>query len=143
MMRYSMILTAAVILVLGFAACKKSDNKNSARTVENLSGTYNLTALSIDLGSIDFNLYDTLPACQKDNVILLNANGTAQFVDAGVACEPPSDSADVWHLSPNNDSLYLGSNSTFIKTWDGKSLVLKSSGYSGYQGDVTITLVKH
>jgi hypothetical protein len=143
MMRYSMILTAAVILVLGFTACKKSDNKNSAKTVANISGTYNLTALTINLGSINFNAYDTLPDCEKDNVILLNADGTAQYVDGGITCQPPADSTAAWHLSADADSLYLGDNGTAIKSFDGKSLVVTTSQYNGFNGDITITLAKH
>ena len=142
-MRYSMILTAAVMMVLGFTACKKSDNKNSAKTVANVSGSYKLTALTASQGGVSFNLYDSLPACEKDNLIVLNTSGSAQFVDAGVACDPPQDSTGAWHLSPNADSIYLGNDAAYINSFDGKTLKLTTDQkISGFTVTATTTLTK-
>ncbi|HEY4155454.1 MAG TPA: hypothetical protein VGM24_08495 [Puia sp.] len=143
MMRYSMIFSSAALLFLGFTACKKSDNANSSKTMANISGSYNLAALTASLGSINYNLYDTLPDCQKDNVIILNADSTAQFVDGGITCDPPGDSTAIWHLSAHADSLYLGNNATFIQKFDGKNLVVTADRFNGYTGEITITLARH
>ena len=59
------------------ACSKKSSSPNNARTVQNLSGSYTITALTANAGGLTINLYDSLPACEKDNTIQLDANGIA------------------------------------------------------------------
>jgi hypothetical protein len=144
MMRYSLLLSSAVILFLAFTACKKSDKTNNSRTMANVSGTYMLTALTVSEGGASANLYDSLPACEKDNKIVLDANGGAQFIDAGPAiCTPSTDSTGSWSLSAHGDSLYLGDESALIKSFDGKTLVVTSNQkFSGLSLEATTTLTK-
>ena len=116
-------------LILVINACKKSDSNSSnpsARTVQNFSGSYGITAITASILGLNVNLYDSLPACDKDNVIELDSNKTARFIDAGVACVPPSDSTSTWSLSSNTDTLYIAGTANFIKSWDGKTLTLTS-----------------
>jgi hypothetical protein len=143
-MRKIQLASAVIVLFLVFIACKKSNNSPSnARTVQNFSGDYNLTALSGSILGVTINLYDSLPACERDNVIQLNANLTAQFIDSGVKCNPPSDSTGTWSLSQNTDTLYVAGSSNFINSWDGVTLVLTGTQtVSGFQATVTTTLVK-
>jgi hypothetical protein len=122
MKRYNICIPAILLVLLVAVACKKSDSNNSARTVANLSGTYKLTALTGEYLSISINIYDSLPACEKDNLIKLNTDLTAVFTDAGTKCNPPEDSTGVWALS--GDSLYVGDIAGKIKSFDGKTLVL-------------------
>jgi hypothetical protein len=144
-MRYSLILSSAAILFLGFVACKKSDKTNSAKTMANMSGTYTLTGLTTSIqGSASTNIYDSLPACEKDNKIVLDPNGGAQFIDAGTICSPSSDSTGAWRLSAGSDSLYLGDEAAFIQSFDGQKLVLTSSQkFSGLTVVATTTLTKN
>lgn len=142
-MRSSLFLSSAAILFLGFTACKKSDKTNSSKTVANVSGSYKLTALTATQGGTSFNLYDSLPACEKDNLIVLNANGSAQFVDAGTACNPPEDSTGAWHLSANADSIYMGNDAAYINSFDGKTLKLTTDQkISGFTVTAMTTLTK-
>jgi hypothetical protein len=143
MMRYSFVAATALVLFTGFTACKKSDKTDDSKTVTNISGTYNLTGFTVDLGGINLNVYDSLPACERDNVILLNADSSAQFVDAGTICDPPSDAVSTWHLSADADSIYLGDNGGLIKTFDGKNLVIATDRFDSYEGNIQVTLVKH
>ncbi|HEX3768153.1 MAG TPA: lipocalin family protein [Puia sp.] len=116
-------------LILVINACKKSDSNSSnpsARTVQNLSGSYKLTAITASVLGANINLYDSLPACDQDNVIELDTNKTAHFIDAGVKCVPPSDSTGTWSLSSNTDTIYVSGTANFIKSWDGKTLMLNS-----------------
>jgi hypothetical protein len=140
-MRKIFVAGTAVALFLVINACKKSDNNTSnARTVQNFTGSYSITALSGNVLGTTVNLYDSLPACDKDNLITLNSNMTAAFVDAGVKCVPPSDSTGTWSLSANTDSLYLATTAAFIKSWDGKTLVLTNSQtVSGIPLPITVT----
>jgi len=145
-MRNSNYLFSSLLILMGFIACKKSDNPaapSNARTVANFSGNYSLTALLANYGGYSFNVYDTLPDCQKDNIITLNSNFTADFVDAGTKCVPPSDSLSTWSLSANTDTIYLAGNAGLIKSWDGKTLILTSNeSINGYAVVATTTLTK-
>ena len=142
-MRSSLFLSSAAILFLGFTACKKSDKTNSSKTVANVSGSYKLTALTATQGGTSFNLYDSLPPCEKDNLIVLSANGSAQFVDAGTACNPPEDSTGAWHLSANADSIYMGNDAAYINSFDGKTLKLTTDQkISGFTVTAMTTLTK-
>jgi Lipocalin-like domain len=142
-MRKIALSAAAITLLLVINACKKSDsnsNNPSARTVQNFSGSYNLTAITASVLGLNVNLYDSLPACDQDNVIELDSNKMARFIDAGVACVPPSDSTGTWSLSSNTDTLYVAGTANFIKSWDGKTLMLTSvENITGIPVPVTAT----
>lgn len=142
-MRKFVLAASAIALLLVINACKKSSNNSSAKTVQNLSGSYNLVALTASLSGISINLYDSLPACEKDNVIQLNANSTVNFIDADSLCSPKSDSTGTWSLSSNSDTIYVASSAFFINSWDGKTLVLNSTEeVSGFPVVATETLAK-
>ena len=131
-------------------ACSKSDNSSgnttpdkTAKTVQNLSGSYNITASTANLFGLTLNLYDSLPACQRDNIIQLDTNLTAQFIDAGTPCVPPTDSTGKWSLSSNSDTIYVAGESSFIKSWDGTTLVLATTiNFMGVPVNATSTFVK-
>jgi len=128
-MRKIALAASIVCSILVINACKKSDSNSSnpsARTVQNFSGSYGITAITASVLGLNVNLYDSLPTCERDNVIQLDTNKTAHFIDAGVVCVPPSDSTGNWSLSSNTDTLYIAGTANFIKSWDGKTLVLTS-----------------
>ena len=146
-MRKIALAVSAVLLLLVINACKKTDNSTSgssnAKTVQNLSGSYNLTNLTASFLGASTSLYDSLPACEKDNIIQLNTDLSVHFIDAGVVCVPPSDSTGTWSLSSNSDTLNVAGSAGFIKSWDGKTLVLTSNELiSGFSVLATTTLVK-
>ncbi len=143
-MRKILLAFSAIVSFMAFYACKKSDNSvSNARTVQNFSASYNLTALTANVAGVNVNVYDTLQACVRDNVIQLNSNGIANFIDAGTPCVPPADSTGTWSLSPNTDTLYVAGSASYIKSWDGKTLVLTNSEtVSGFPVVATTTLVK-
>jgi len=140
-MRKIALAASIVCSILVINACKKSDSSNpSARTVQNFSGSYGITAITASVLGLNVNLYDSLPTCERDNVIQLDTNKTAHFIDAGVVCVPPSDSTGNWSLSSNTDTLYIAGTANFIKSWDGKTLVLTSvENITGIPVPVTAT----
>ena len=142
-MRKILLATSAIALFLVFNACKKSTSTSNARTVQNLSGSYGITALTASLSGLVLNLYDSLPACERDNIIQLNSDMTAKFIDAGVKCVPPSDSTGVWSLSQNTDTMYVAGSASVIQSWDGSTLVLANAEtISGIPVTATTTLKK-
>src|SRR5450631_2089251 len=139
-MRKIVLAFSTMAMFLVFDSCKKSSSVSSARTMQNLSGSYGLISLMASVAGASVNLYDSIPVCQRDNLILLNASGTAQFTDAGVKCVPPSDSTGTWSLSANTDTIYVAGGASFIKSWDGKTLVLSNQEtISGIPFPVTAT----
>ena len=123
-MRKILFSAIALLSVVFFIACKKSDNTSSARTVQDLSGSYLLSSLVWTSNGISTNLYDSLPDCERDNVYRLDPDGSAHTIDVKILCSPPeADSVTTWSLSPNGDSLYFGGLGVYIKSWDGKTLV--------------------
>jgi hypothetical protein len=115
----------AITALISFISCKKSDNVSNAKTVQNISGSYSLTGLTWTALGVTANVYDSLPPCEKDNIIQLNADGSAHEIDAKILCDPPeTDSVTTWGLSPKGDSLYLDNSPYLIKSWDGKTLVI-------------------
>ena len=123
-MRKALLTLAAMAVIFYLYSCKKSSSTSSEKTVQNLSGSYHLTGLVWTSGSITANVYDSLPECEKDNIIKLNTDLTADFIDGVPVCDPNETDHGNWSLSANGDSLYLGSSPAFIKSWDGKTLVL-------------------
>jgi hypothetical protein len=122
-MRKIILSSIAVAITFLLPACKKTGTTSSAKTVQNLSGSYKLSSLIWSSGGISANVYDSLPACEKDNIIQLNSNLTANFIDTGVVCTPSLSAQGTWSLSSKADSIYFDGQGAFIKSWDGKTLV--------------------
>lgn len=115
-MKQLFFLFFAVTVLL---ACTKSkdDNNNTAITKENLAGSYRIT--SVKVNSIE--VISQLEACQQDDILKLNVDNTAEFIDAGVKCSPPTDGTGTWDVSGN--TLTLQGETLTIKSFDGSTLV--------------------
>jgi hypothetical protein len=138
------ILTVAAALLL-FAACKKSnDTRSSSKTVQSISGSYNLVGITWTSLGITANVFDSLPACEKDDILRFDTDGSAHEIDAKVTCIPPvADSVTTWGLSANGDSLYLAGSPYLIKSWDGTTLIITGIANPGPPVVIgTTTLVK-
>jgi len=150
-MRKIYLSVSAIALVLIFVACKKSNTTTSdAKTVENLSGTYKISAINVSTGGVNFDEYASLKDCEKDNTITLHSDLTVDYTDAGTVCDPPESSTGNWKLSSNADSLYITGISTFpqgvgalIQSWNGSTLIVNGTNeISGHIVSTTITLNK-
>lgn len=144
-MRKIQFSIAVLAVFFVFYACKKDNNSTpaNARTVQNFSGVYSLTDIKASILGVTIDLYDSLPPCEQDNEIQLDASLTANFIDSGTKCVPPSDSTGTWSLSSNTDTIYVAGSANYINSWDGTTLVLTGDQtVSGFQAAVTTTLVK-
>lgn len=127
-MKKTQLITSALLLFIVSYSCKKSnDAPSNARTVENFSGLYNYTGLTYSSGGQTINFFDSLDACEKDNMLKFNTNLTYNFIDTGVVCAPPEGGSGTWALSSKGDSLILDSDPAYIKSWDGKTLVVTAT----------------
>ena len=142
-----MKITLSCIVLFLFAlaiivSCKKNDNPATPLTEANLAGTYALKALTWTYAGVTINVYDSLDACDKDNLLKLNTDKTLNFIDAGIVCNPSESANGVWAL--HGDSLVLGGTgpieSSKIKSFDGTTLVVTGtpSGQPGVTGVTTL-----
>jgi len=129
-----LLYTALVISAI--TACSKSGTDNNAPyTVESISGTYALKALMINFGGVDYNVFDSLDACEKDNLVKFNTDKTVNFIDAGTVCSPPEDDNDTWDVK-GDSIIFQNSGSGKIKSFDGRYLVLSGED-PAYPGVIT------
>lgn len=124
-------------------ACSKSESTTNDHplTVEGLSGTYAVKGIIISFGGINYNAFDTLDDCEKDNLVQFNTNKTVNFIDAGTVCSPAEDSSDTWDV--RNDSIILGSApGSKINSYDGTTLVVTTSADAYFAGAVSTTTLQ-
>jgi hypothetical protein len=100
------IILSLVVLSAVFVSCKK-DDKNCDLNAGNVTGSYKITGLTYKANTATpvVDEYALFPACQKDDLIIFNANGTTTYSDAGVVCTPPGNDTGIWTLSGNSISL--------------------------------------
>ena len=128
-MKKILLTTSAISLFLVFS-CKKSDSGSTGgtpapKTVASLTGTYKLTAQTLSTNGVVVDEYATvLQPCERDNLATLKSDLTYVGTDDGIVCDPPETSTGTWNISSNSDSLVIDNFATFIKSWDGKTLVL-------------------
>jgi hypothetical protein len=148
-MKKQLCLTSKLLLLFAAAfiinSCSKSKSSGVTPTMTNLVGTYNLSSeTSNQEGStVQVNILDSLPLCEKDDELRFNSNSTYDYLDAGAACTPTGAYSGTWDL-PSSNILVLDDYSLYsIKSFDNKTLVmiftdLGSSPIITY----TLTLVK-
>jgi len=129
-MKNSLFLLAACTLLLIALSCSKnssySSNTGSQITVAKLSGTYALKGLTGTYAGVTISIYDSLKACQKDNLLQLNTDMSLSLIDAGIVCVPPETTTGTWALKADS-LLFSGAvliGSSKIKSFDGTTLVL-------------------
>ena len=107
-------------------SCQK-DPKKCELSSANLVGTYKITANGYkkDADSPMVDVYANYRPCEKDDLIIFNANNTITFSDAGVKCAPPGDSTGNWTLSGNNVNI------------KGRTYVVSSFDCSAMSGSVS------
>jgi len=117
-------LTLLVLTLSLLASCKK--DKNCNKDMAGVSGSYKVTAVtykSTPTGT-EQDYYSTFytDACEKDDIITLNSNGTYVFTDAGVKCVPSGDDTGTWNVSGNN--ITIDGQTEQIESFDCSRLVI-------------------
>jgi hypothetical protein len=126
-------------------SCKKEDSATPPCSIsmQNLSGSYKLTALKYKLtpATPEMDFFSLMDDCEKDDLLILNANGTYQFKDLGIACSPDGNENGTWKL----DGTTVTSNGILegtISSFDCKTLVFYNDNYNIPGDRAIITLVK-
>jgi hypothetical protein len=137
------ILSIAV-LVVTVISCKKEDGNPDTciNDVTTIVGSYKVTAIKYKTNSTspEQDFFATLPDCEKDDIIKLNTNGTADYQDAGTACTPNNSYSSTWSL--NGNTITIDGTPGNIQSFDCRTLVVSASG-AFVPGDIfTVTYEK-
>lgn len=117
------LLAAAGSLMTG---CKKEKTTETPCTTSTagLAGTYRLTGLTYQLNAAapaqDYLQY--LDACERDDLVTLQANGSYIYSDAGASCTPARNETGTWSVNGNTISSDGVVNGT-ISSYDCRTLV--------------------
>lgn len=138
-------LTALVFGSTMLFSCKKekTTEPDCSITMQNLSGSYKLTALKYKLNTTTPEM-DYLPfmeACEKDDVVILKSNGTYDYNDAGTVCTPSGTDNGTWAVNGNTINSDGTINGT-ITSYDCKTLIYYAEGINVPGDKFTFTMVK-
>jgi len=86
------------LLMLLFSSCKK-ESANCDKNVASLSGTYSFVKIEIGTAGTFIDITSELEACELDDKLVLNANGTSSYLDQGTACSPAGNETGTWSVS--------------------------------------------
>ena len=137
-MKKNLLYLSLALIV--FSSCKKEDKCET--TVAKIAGNYKVTAAKYKNTptSPESDLLLLLDACEKDDIEILNENGSYTHQDAGTSCTPSGTYSGNWSLSGN--TLTIDGEVSTIVSFDCSSLVFSVSNYFT-SGDVaTFTLAK-
>ena len=112
----------SILLIVG--GCTKNQDMSSERTVANIAGTYQLTGFTKTINDITYNTFDTMSACQKDNLVRFNTDMTAEFIDAGTPCSFATSRSGTWNLV--SGCIFLDGEALWIRNFNGKTLALST-----------------
>src|SRR4051794_11264772 len=98
MRNFLSIVLAAIIIC---SSCKKDKATNAcSNSMANLAGTYSIVKIEANLfGTFSDVTGQYFKSCELDDKIILDANGTANYSDAGTACDPNGTVAGTWSVS--------------------------------------------
>lgn len=138
------IIISAIFLATTVMACKKGDSGTNTCTTNmaSIAGSYKTIAVKYKAGNTapEQDLFTILPACEKDDIIKLYVNGTADYQDAGTACTPNNSYSSTW--SVNGNSITMDGTAGTIQLFDCKKLVVMGTG-ALVPGDIlTVTYEK-
>ncbi|CAN5127618.1 hypothetical protein BH11BAC5_BH11BAC5_54760 [soil metagenome] len=144
------IFTTAVLLLL-FTSCKKDKSTASGtcnKTVADIAGTYAILKIEVGMNGVFLDITSQQDACEKDDRLTLNANGTSAYQDLGTVCSPSGDDSGTWSIDANgrmtikdnggNDDI----SSADITSFDCHTLVLTGTDISSPAEQVRLTLKK-
>jgi hypothetical protein len=138
-------LTALVCSSLLFS-CKKEPvvtAPDCSISRNNLSGAYKLTAMTYKRNATApvVNYFDYMDDCEKDDIVTLKNDGTYQYKDAGIICDPNGSNDGTWSVSGNTITSDGTINGT-ITSYDCKTLMYYSENVNLPGDKFSFTMVK-
>lgn len=135
------IIFALLALSTVATSCKK-DKKNCDLNASNVVGTYKITSASYkaDAASPAQDWFALLPACEKDDLFIINSNGTTTITDAGTVCSPSTNDTGIWTLS--GSTLTIDGEPANVSSFDCSGMTLVGTGVIQAGDTYTATYVK-
>ena len=101
-MKKIIIVSTSFFLIL--SSCTKENSSNTPatcnKTVADIAGTYSIVKLEAGIAEPLTDITTSeLDACQLDDKIVLNANGTTNYQDLGVVCTPSGSENGNWSIA--------------------------------------------
>lgn len=136
-------LLSFILIVVMVSSCKKDQKDECTATVASVAGTYKLTALKYKAGASapDQDYLLMRDDCENDDLIILNANGTYQYQDAGISCSPDGNDNGTWGITGNmvfSDGIVGGT----IESFDCRSLTVYTSNFMVPGDKITMTITR-
>ncbi|HMQ63863.1 MAG TPA: DUF5004 domain-containing protein [Flavilitoribacter sp.] len=107
----AVLVTALTLLT---TSCKKDDDIAPDKTKILTSGSWQLTAMTVDpaidwFGTPVTNVYSQLPACVKDDLAIFKANGTVNYDEGASKCNPndPQTTTGTWTFNTDQTVLSI------------------------------------
>lgn len=96
-----------------FTSCKKDDKKCDFNQA-NFAGTYKVTSViyKADASTSAVDEFTTWDACEKDDLVIFNTNGTVTYQDAGTVCTPDGNDTGIWAYVNSSTVIIDGDNAT-------------------------------
>ena len=139
-------LMIPVLLIVMFSACKK--DKNCDKSMAAIAGTYSLVKAEIGTGGVFLDFTSQIDACEADDILVLNANGTSGYIDFATVCSTPGDATGTWSINAagvmtiNNSGSSLDVDNATITSFDCSTLVLTGFDASSPGDQFRLTIKK-
>jgi hypothetical protein len=134
-----MIVSAAIVLF----SCKKEDS-GCSKNVANISGTYKIVSVKEQVSATapetDITNEWFSEPCEKDNLYILKSDGTFEYNDAGIVCDPSDSYTGTWSL--NGNMLDIDGDNADITSFDCHSLIITSTDVMTPGDKIKITFEK-
>jgi Lipocalin-like domain len=124
-------------------SCKKEKADACARTVAGIAGTYKVASVKYKASATaaEEDYYALMEACEKDDLVDLEANGNYTYRDEGVACSPSGTYSGNWSIVANtiiSDGIIAGT----IQEYDCQNLIVYDTDVIIPGDRITLTIAK-
>lgn len=139
-------LSVAFFATVLLTSCQKDVEEappSCQQTVAGLSGTYKISAMKYRASSSspEQDWLPLMPVCERDNTILLFADGTYSELDLETVCSPSSSESGTWSLS-GTTIISDGEIAGRIESYDCQKLVVSTPDVIIPGDKVILTLQK-
>lgn len=143
-MKYYSVLSLLLIASISInSSCKKDDDEppTCPQTIASIAATYKLTSQRFKpSGGTESEIINSLNACERDNLLVLNSNTTFVHQDAGMVCTPAQNYAGDWSVSGSN--LLLETTAYIITSFNCTNLVFYRNNFPNAGDRTTYTYTK-
>jgi len=141
-----MTKTAILALSLVFLfSCKDKDEDLCTTTTASVAGSYKITGVSYkenaNANEVDYFAVWTPDACERDDIITFNSNGTYQYTDAGVDCSPSGNDVGTWALA-GTTSMTIDGDAVTLESFDCRKLIIVNNDTQLPGDKLKLTLTK-